>query len=388
MSNRAGKMSMDVPFRIGQRVTGEYFTDRAREVARIREAMSSKGRLLVYGERRQGKSSAIEQAARRVRTDVGLVLSADLSTATGLGDMARWLMAGVPWKWKWREQLQEALARAQLRVETRVDAAGNPVLGLGLATRPMEPEHGLDEVRRVVGVLDRLAAVDSAPVVAVVLDEFQDVTRILERGDWILRDIIQTSKALSFVCAGSRRGVIDRILAPDGAFHRFFEPLFFGPMDPEHLARWIESRLSRPGIQCEPGVGREIVDLAGDRTEDAVRLARGVFFEALRRGKAAVPHVAPALQAAALENHDRYHRLWNELSRAQQALLRAVAAGETQLYGREARDRFGLTSPGTIRNALKALRDRSLLVESDPARLDDPYFRQWILLRAMPEGGL
>jgi len=377
---------MNVPFRIGQRVTGEYFTDRRKEVARIRDAMSSQGRLLVYGERRQGKSSAIAQAARRVRRDGGLVLWADVSTSSGFGDIARRLVAEIPWKWKWREELHEALARAQLRVEARSDAAGNPVLGLGLLPRPMDPEHGLDELRRVVAVLDHLKSRGKVGVVAVVLDEFQEVLTLQDRGDWILRDIIQTSEALAFVCAGSRRGIIGEILGPEGAFHRFFEPLAFGPMDPRHLATWIESRLGKPGIECEADVGREIVTVAGGRTEDAIRLARAVFLGALRSGRARPADVSAALETAALEDHHRYHRLWNDLSRSQQAVLRALAAGETHLYGREARERFGLTSPGTIRNALRALHDASLLLESDEAGIDDPYFRQWILLEVMPGG--
>jgi hypothetical protein len=157
-------------------------------------------------------------------------------------------------------------------------------------------------------------------------------------------------------------------------------------MDPKHLATWIESRLKQPGIECERGVGREIVTLVGGRTEDAVRLARAVFLDALRGGRAETRDVPTALATAALEDHHRYQRMWNNLARSQQAVLRALAAGERHLYGREARERFGLTSPGTIRNALHALQDASLLGESEEPCIDDPYFRQWILLRAMPGG--
>jgi len=374
---------VDVPFRIGQLVTGEFFTDRKREVTRIRDAMRSRGRLLVYGERRQGKSSAIEQAARRVRRDGGLVLSVDVATASDMGDVGHRLITGVPWKWKWREELQVALTRAQLRVETRPDAAGNPSLHLSLAKRPMDPGSGHDELRRVIGVLDAIGAGSGGPVVALVLDEFQDITRLLDRGDWLLRELIQDSPALAFVCAGSRRGVIERLLSADGAFHRFFEPLTFGPIDPGHLATWIESRLEGSGIECEAGVGERVVELAGDRTEDCVRLARSVFMERLGKGRAALAHVASALEAAALEDHDRYHRLWARLPRSQQGVLRALAAGETSLYGARARERFGLSSPGTIRNAVRALQDTALLVETTQPGIDDPYFREWIRMRAV-----
>ena len=50
---------MPIPFRVGEHVTGEFFTDRADEVKKILRFMRDPSRLLVYGERRHGKSSAI-----------------------------------------------------------------------------------------------------------------------------------------------------------------------------------------------------------------------------------------------------------------------------------------------------------------------------------------
>lgn len=58
---------MDNPFRIGERVSGEYFIDRAEEVKRIHRAMPDPSRLLVYGPRRMGKSSAIQRRKNAVQ---------------------------------------------------------------------------------------------------------------------------------------------------------------------------------------------------------------------------------------------------------------------------------------------------------------------------------
>jgi len=56
------------PFRIGGTVAGSYFTDRAAEVGRIAATLGERqAKLLVFGPRRMGKSSAIEAAARRLR---------------------------------------------------------------------------------------------------------------------------------------------------------------------------------------------------------------------------------------------------------------------------------------------------------------------------------
>jgi len=74
---------MDNPFRIGERVSGAYFTDRVEEVNRIHRAMRDPSRLLVYGPRRMGKSSTIQVAADRFSQDGGIPVRADLGGATG-----------------------------------------------------------------------------------------------------------------------------------------------------------------------------------------------------------------------------------------------------------------------------------------------------------------
>ncbi len=48
---------MDNPFRVGERVSGENFTDRADEVRHIHRAERDPSRLLVYGPRRMGKAT-------------------------------------------------------------------------------------------------------------------------------------------------------------------------------------------------------------------------------------------------------------------------------------------------------------------------------------------
>ena len=67
------------PFRVGGPVTGEFFTDRAREVGEILRAMKQPTRMLIRGPRRQGKTSAIAQAGRRFREDGGILIWVDVS---------------------------------------------------------------------------------------------------------------------------------------------------------------------------------------------------------------------------------------------------------------------------------------------------------------------
>ena len=80
---------MDVPFRVGETVYDEgHFMDRAREVARVRRAIRDRERLLVYGERRLGKSSVLRRSAlREEKSSRAVVIWLDLWSLTTVGDM-------------------------------------------------------------------------------------------------------------------------------------------------------------------------------------------------------------------------------------------------------------------------------------------------------------
>lgn len=377
---------MAAPFRVGEQVTGEYFTDRVEEVARILRAMREPTRLLVYGERRQGKSSAIRQAAIRFTGEDGLMIWVDVATASGFDDLARRVIASVPYRWVWREDLQARLVKASLRVEAHADAGGNPVLSLGLGARSgSDPHAGREELERAVRVVDDLAT-DRGLTAALVLDEFQEVTSIAERGAWILRDLMQTTHSSSWICAGSSAALIKDLTGSDGPFHRFFEPLNVREIEPTHLARWIESRLEGAGVEVDEGVAEEILARVGPRTQDCLQLARAIHARGVPAGFARMTDVDASLRQSVLEDADRFQTIWSSLAPSQQAVLRAVAAGVEQLYSRGAAPEFGLPTAGSIRKAVLALVDKGLLTSGDSRTVDDPFFREWILLRAMPDG--
>ena len=379
--------SAEVPFRVGEQVTGEYFTDRSDEVARILRAMREPTRLLVYGERRQGKSSAIRQAGVRFMGEDGMLVWVDVATASGLDDLARRLVASVPYRWVWREELQARLVRASLRVEARADPNGNPVLSLVLGGGHGRAGEARDreDLERAVRVLDDLAA-ERKLRLSVVLDEFQQVTSLADRGAWILRDLLQTTHHLSWLCAGSRTALIRALIGAEGPFHRFFEPLNVREIDPDHLATWIESRLEGAGVTPEEGLGRRIIGAVGSRTQDCLQLARAVYTTGSASGAASGDLVAVALRQSVLEDSDRFQTTWSDLAPSQQAVLRAVAAGVEQLYSRASAMEFGLPTAGSISRAVRALVDRGYLTADETTRVDDPFFREWILLRAMPDG--
>ena len=95
--------------------------------------------------------------------------------------------------------------------------------------------------------------------------------------------------------------------------------------------------------------------------------------------------MARAFSAVVAARSGGYELLWAELARSHQGVVRAVAAGATELQGAEARRTFGLPSASGVSKAIDVLRARAILSSREPIRLADPFFAEWVRRHAMPE---
>src|SRR5690554_2334180 len=332
----------DNPFRIGEHVTGYHFADREDEVARIRQAMLSGSTLLVYGPRRMGKTSTITNAAAmaHMARPKPIIVSVDISTATNLHDVATRLLRSLYVETRWLKlRLEDLLGGLAPRVTVQLDEQGGPpAITFGLNRRTASEEQRRRALEDVIARLSQIGK-DTGRPVAVVLDEFQAIGNFAgESSEWHLRDVIQRHGELAFICAGSQESLIHALIGPKRAFYKMFDLLPLGPIEEHVFADWLEERLAR-GSGVEPGVGLELLRLAGPRTQDVIQVARQLYFRGLAaKRKVGMADVASALDDVVRGEMPLLRSLWNSLSGQQQDVLRVVSLGVEQLSSAEVRD--------------------------------------------------
>jgi hypothetical protein len=385
---------MPNPFRIGGTISGEYFADREVELRKIVDVLvEPQAKLVVYGPRRMGKSSALEVARARVeRRHHQPVVFVDVSTASGEADVAiRLLREAVAAMGKrWQETLKEFAQGLSARLTLSVDPVSQlPSVSFEPAVRDSPAGEQRNRLGEVLDTLDRLAERRGKPL-GVILDEFQDLHKFGgEASEWHLRGVVQRHKHLSYVLAGSRESLITAMIGDrNRAFYDLAERLHMGPIDAEYMARWIDKRFARVSIEPN-GCGGEIVRLAGLRTRDRVRLARAVYAGAQPKGVVGEDDVAHALDAVVQEQADEYESVWRGLTPTQQNVLRAVAAGASALFSSDVRERYGLgRASGTTAKAIARLLELEHLARAPDAStyaFDNPFFGRWVSIHALPD---
>lgn len=381
------------PFRIHGVVTEQFFTDRAAEVDRILRTLAEPGaKLLLYGPRRMGKTSAIVRAIARREAKGGVALLADMSTASTLVDVANRVLdaAGRALGARWKDTASDFVERIGLTV-TLTPQPGTgvivPSLDVRMRSAPLEEQRG--SLEKTLDAIDALAKARKTPI-GIALDEFQEIQRFGgEAAEWHLRGIIQHHRHVSYVLAGSQAHIIGRMLEKGRAFYGLADQLHFGAMDESHLAAWIDGRMTKGGVKAH-GVGAAIVAAAGPRTRDIVQVARQCFGNRRSVGVATAGDVAPAFDDVVAEQAAVFHPIWNGLTAGQQNVLRAVAANLDGLTTSASIRRFGLPSSGSAVNTASAMIEAGHLVKAEERvgyAFENPFFRRWVEAETMGDLG-
>lgn len=365
---------MEQPFSTQRVARSEYFTDRARELDRVLEAMRTRDRLVLYGERRMGKSSIIARAAERIESEGGVVLTADAWAIDGLDDINRALMRSVPADWLVGDRVAGVLKALRSIVTVSVNEAGQPVLQFSGAAAPdMNPT---DRLGRILRGLDEIAEDREHPVV-VVIDEFQRMEDLQTGSGGLLRNTVQETPNLAYILAGSVVGLVVSLLGPSGPFHAI-DRLEIKAIDHDHLISWIQHRLESHGVEITEEGARSIYEMGGPVTEYVIRLAKVVYRKGRDPGSVSVGLVESAFDEVVSDHTGSFEVIWDTLSPAKRQVLRAVADGKQQLNSKDVMERYGISTSSAATYAINELRHDALLAPRKPHRVSDPFFAEWI----------
>jgi hypothetical protein len=221
----------------------------------------------------------------------------------------------------------------------------------------------------------------------VVFDEFQDLLAAGERLDAVIRSEVERhGEAASYVFAGSHLGMMRELFTDKRrAFYGQAGAVDLGPLSPEDVASYVESRFTDGGKRIGAALG-PLLDLAGGHPQRTMLLAHWLW-EATPPGEEAdEQHWAQACEVVLQrEVCDELRALWTSFTPTQRRIVSLIADQQVALYGVDAQARYGLSRGGTVTKAIRSLIDAGDVVEKPGAvsrhRLVDPLFAAWVRAR-------
>jgi hypothetical protein len=377
------------PFVYGEVVPAAAFADRVDELDRLVRDLSAAQKVFLISPRRYGKSSLIRRAlatmSRRGALTVEVTVSRFSSYVAFLEGYARALVAAETTWGRAPTWLREAIS------STRTDVGADPRAGLGGHVGPplrvsfpnVRTDRDTARLAEELFALPAQLAATRRRKVVVALDEFQAIGGFNGGSvEHAMRAAIQHQREVGYVFAGSEPSLMERMVGAKRPFYKAGPVMRLEKIPADQFAAFIEARFARSGARPEAGLGAAVVELAGNLPYDVQRLAHETWDEVSRQGRrrATLDDLHQALKRLLAEQQMMFEAVWQRLTLAQRAVLRAVVLEEgRELLSADMRTRHRLGGPSTVQAALAALvRDDLIARDGRRYAVVDSLMREWV----------
>jgi hypothetical protein len=379
---------MDNPFIYGEIAPIAAFADREAELDRLVADLTAAQKVFLISPRRYGKSSLVYRAlqvlARQGALTIDLTVSSYSSYVAFLEGYAR-ALATVDTTWQRASAwLSEAITTT--RPELRYESADTGQGRFSIAFPAVRTDRDINRLANEIFALPGRLASERKRTVIIALDEFQAIEGFNGGSvEHALRAAAQQQRQVGYVFAGSEPSLMEKMIGPRRPFYKAGPVMRLERIPAPLFADFIESRFTASGVRPEPGLGAAIVDLAGNLPYDVQRLAHETWDDVRAGGsrKAGLENLHETLTRLLAEQQTMFEAIWQRLTMAQRAVLRAVVLQNgRELLSADARVRYRLGGPSSVQGSLVALIKQDLLMrEASRYVVLDSLLREWIARR-------
>jgi len=372
---------MKNPFQYGGIVRGPHFADRNAEIRELSREMENNNRVFLVSQRRFGKTCLLHRLKGTLEGKGTVCTYIDLNAYPDLGGFAGAITTVTA---RALESNRDRLLKifsgfTRLRPKLSVDKDGNLSAGLELA---VNEKDALDALVEGMGHMGALAKKKNKKLV-MIIDEFSDIEKYnggtVEKA---LRSEVQKLGHVGFIFSGSEQSVmLAMIQNRDRAFYKLGRLMRLGPIKREAYARFILGWLQKGGYTvAEKGIER-IFDIGEDVPYNIQRLCHTLWETALETKVVDAELIERSPAIIARQDSAHYEMVWQAATRAQQALLIALAdEPQARPFSKNFQMKYSIGPSSSIKASLTSLMKKGLLFKTVEGqyRFVDRFMPFWI----------
>jgi hypothetical protein len=361
------------PFVYSHPLSPDEIIDRDEETESLLRAAVGGHYVRLYAPRKYGKTSLLQRVLRDGERQEGLIpILVDLYGVLSVADVA------IRFERAYARQLKGAL-RSRVEEFLQSTGLGLSLGALGISAR-LQIDPRSDPLPALHTLLDLPLRLEQGGGfrALIVLDEFQDITRVKQM-DALLRSHIQFQGAVaSFVFAGSEPGLMRELFEDrERPLYGQAVPMRLGRLDDADIAGYLVARFRESGRSVGEALNPLIASAQG-HPQRAMLLAHRLWEEVPPKGTGTLDAWSRAHAAALAELRPEFDANWRRLSTNEQKALRAVVAGHGSPYQRRVLERLDVPK-SSVRAALGQLAGSATVEQrGEEYVLIDPLFAEWI----------
>lgn len=381
---------MSNPFRFGQVVRGELFCNRQSEMAQITSDLSGGQSIVLYSPRRYGKTSLLKAISDDLISQGILCGYSDLfacnSTEKIIISLSRAAAKAVFDDLKSVEKFAKKAVELfkRIRFSFTLDPQGSG--SVGIQPELSSQALSIDNLNDALNGLNAYLAKTRKRAV-IILDEFQQVTRVNENLEAEFRTVIQQQDRIAFAFLGSRMHLLKEMFTDEKRpFYRAAKIMELGPIDEEELARFITKRFKTIGVQASLDVTQAIAVRVKGHPDYTQRLCSHIV-DILETGSLDQDTIQKGVERMLVSLTPAFRGIYEELPLRESQVMSLIAEhGPLRTFPSKIIQPYDLGAPA-LHKALSNLIKKDLVAKDNDKgyTIFDPILSDWIKMVSLGE---
>ncbi|HRF93403.1 MAG TPA: ATP-binding protein [Bacteroides graminisolvens] len=366
------------PFIFGVATSGDNFTDREKETARLLSNFQHGVNTVLISPRRWGKTSLVQKVCRLTQSDKLKIVYLDIFSCRSDGDFYNAFAAAVlkQTSSKWDEWVENAKLFLS-RISPRISLGPDPMSDFSIS---LELNPKSDDIDEILQLPEKIAQKKGINIV-VCIDEFQQIAEFKDSKTFQkrLRSVWQLQKSVSYCLFGSKMHLMNELFEKRNLpFYKFGDAVYLPKISTSDWVEYICGRFEATGKHISKELAEKICRTVDNHSSYVQQLAWLVWIQT--KEVATDQNFEDAFQDIVDQNTPLFEKQTESLTTYQMNFLRAIVNGvHKEFTTQEVLQKYQLGSSANVSTVKRALIKKELIeTEKQQVIIPDPVMRIWL----------
>lgn len=366
------------PFIFGVATSGDNFTDREKETARLLSNFQHGVNTVLISPRRWGKTSLVQKVCRLTQSDKLKIVYLDIFSCRSDGDFYNAFAAAVlkQTSSKWDEWVENAKLFLS-RISPRISLGPDPMSDFSIS---LELNPKSDDIDEILQLPEKIAQKKGINIV-VCIDEFQQIAEFKDSKTFqkCLRSVWQLQKSVSYCLFGSKMHLMNELFEKKSLpFYKFGDAVYLPKISTSDWVEYICGRFEATGKHISKELAEKICRTVDNHSSYVQQLAWLVWIQT--KEVATDQNFEDAFQDIVDQNTPLFEKQTESLTTYQMNFLRAIVNGvHKEFTTQEVLQKYQLGSSANVSTVKRALIKKELIeTEKQQVIIPDPVMRIWL----------
>lgn len=366
------------PFIFGDAASGDNFTDRAAETARLTANFKNGINTILISPRRVGKTSLVQKVRAQTQSKRLKIVYLDIFSCRGEREFCDMFASAILKQTSSKfDELMEHVRLFLSRINPKISIGPSTISDFSVSLEHTPKEIDIQDILQLP---EKIAQKKKCSIV-ICIDEFQQIGEFKDSMTFQkrLRSVWQLQKNVSYCLFGSKQHLMSELFGKSSRpFYKFGDVMYLQKIGIEDWVKYICERFKATGKSISKELAERICNTVDCHSSYVQQLSWLLWIRTTKTANSKA--LEEACEDIIAQNSPLFEKQTESLTAYQLNFLRAIIDGVTgEFTSQQVLQKYQLGTSANITIIKRALIKQELIeIENRQASISDPVLRLWL----------